>query len=94
MDLELLKRLYTALSDETPIFKKGFNLCELWHRIEDTEIADRDFVKTLDDAKLPFHTADSFTEASAASNIAYEFQGFVNGFCLAMRMATGKNGVA
>ena len=90
MDMEFLKRLYMACSDENPIFEAGQNLCELWRRIDDTKVADRDFRKALAAAELPFLTADGIAEATCAANIAYELQGFANGFSLAMRIATGK----
>lgn len=90
MDMEFLKRLYMARSDDNAIFKAGLNLCELYQQIDDVEVADRDFTKAVKAAKLPFPTADSITEASCAANIAYELQSFVNGFRLAMRIAMGK----
>lgn len=90
MDMEFLKRLYMACSDDNAIFKAGMNLCELYQRLDDVEAADRDFTNTLDAAKLPFPVENCIVEASAAENIAYELQGFVNGFRLAMRIAMGK----
>lgn len=89
MDMELLKRLYMACSGD-PHNEVGLNLCELYQRIEDTETADRDFTEAVQSAKLPFSDAESILEATCAANIAYELQGFVNGFRLAMRIATGK----
>ena len=89
MDMEFLKRMYWACSGESNN-EDGLNLCELYQQIDDVEVADRDFMNALDAAKLPFPTADSIVEAAAAENIAYELQGFANGFRLAMRIATGK----
>lgn len=90
MDMDFLKRLYMACSDDNCFFEAGLNLSELYQRIEDTETADRDFAEAVQATKLPVSDADSIWEATCAANIAYELQGFVNGFRLAMRIATGK----
>ena len=90
MDMEFLRRLYMACSEDGGIFEAGLNLCELYQQIDDVEAADRDFTKAVQAANLPFPIKDSIVEAGCAANIAYELQGFVNGFRLAMRITMGK----
>ena len=86
MDMELLKRLYMACSDDNCFFKAGLNLSELYQRIEEVKSADHNLSLAMEGARLP----NGIEEAIVESIIAYELQGFVNGFRLAMRMATGK----
>lgn len=90
MDMELLKRLYMVCSDENGIFEAGFNICELYQRLEEVKEADSGFSAAIDAANLSVPVADSIVVAAIEENLAYELQGFVNGFRLAMRMATGK----
>lgn len=91
MDMELLKRLYMACSDDNCIFTAGLNLSELYQRIEEVKSADQALSLAVDAANLPPSVfSNGIEDAFCESIIAYEMQGFVNGFRLAMRMATGK----
>lgn len=90
MDTEILKRLYMACSDDGPHYKAGLNLCELYENIPETGNAEDHFLHEVDAAGLPFDTLDKIMAASTEENIAYEMQGFVNGFRLGLRLAVSK----
>lgn len=87
MNLDFIKRLYWACTDRDGVVADGTRLFELYEHTGETGRVDRHFSEKLyatgpsDDEKLLLENID----ASVA--MAYEMQGFLNGFRLGVKLA-------
>ena len=72
---EFLSRLFWACSDEAK--RPGLNLDALYERMEETEQAD---------ASIAAAVTEELADPLAASQIAHEKQGFINGFRICSMM--------
>ncbi len=84
MNTEFLTRLYWACSDQNRHLKDGLNPGKLYERIEDTENADHAFSDSLYATVSEINALSELEDLHINAYIAYEKQGFINGFRLGM----------
>ncbi len=95
MKKEFLKRLYWACSDwDEGEDADGTMLSELYERIEDVKKADRAFSEKLYAAELSSNEKRLLENIGGSVSMAYEMQGFINGFRLGMKLAGELRGEA
>lgn len=87
MNLDFLKRLYWACSDQDHAFSDGMDLGELYERTEDTARATAHFNEKLLAAELATDERDTLGCLNTSTADAYEQQGFINGFRIGMKLA-------
>lgn len=87
MNNDFLKRLFWACSDESASVADGLNLGELYQRIADTGKATHCFSEALCATGLPGKEKNLLDNISCSVAMAYEQQGFINGFRLGMKLA-------
>ena len=87
MNKEFLERLYWACTDENDYAADGTKLAELYERIDEASKADKCFDNELN--RINISTVDKRALDSIRGSIAmaYEKQGFINGFRLGMKLA-------
>lgn len=83
MKMEILSRLYLACSCEDSYVVEGFDLSSLYKRDEAVDNAERAFSNCL------FGAGDTgkLEHLHNVACMAYEGQGFINGFRLGMKLA-------
>ena len=93
MNIEFLRRLFTACSDESDSHHAdGLNLSELYQRLDETAVAEKEFSAALK-AEFGADADDLAYVAAYRYATACELQGFINGARLALKLfdeLTGK----
>lgn len=87
MNYEFLNRLYCACTDDTagvPPF------AEMYEHISEVETADAAFSERL--REYPMSEQDDLNHLEITACLAYEKQGFINGFRLGMMLARELSG--
>lgn len=87
MEYEFLRRLYMICTESDPYFREGLNLNELCADIEDTKAESLHMYELLKGLDLSFDDRDKWENQLFKLYSAYELQGFINGFRIAMRVA-------
>lgn len=87
MNIDFLTRLYWGCSDTEMVAQSDLSLGELYHRIQDTGSADHCFSDTLYAMELSAKDKKLLDNLNGSIAIAYEKQGFINGFRLGMKLA-------
>lgn len=83
MDYGFSRRLYWLCSEQPDNgFQNGFNLSELYERIEETSKEDHSFTEVVEGTGLDSGRKRELEYACADVSNAYELQGFINGFRL------------
>ena len=95
MNCEFLKRLYRACSPDTAVDPNGPS--GLFNSLPGTDAAHKRFAERLAQAQLPAEVLGGLEDLAAEECLAYEEQGFINGFrlgfMLARELADGGDGL-
>lgn len=85
MDFEFLKRLYRACSPDIAV--DPGDLDALFDRLPAANDAHKRFAERLEQTKLPTSEMSGLEDLAAEGCLAYEEQGFINGFRLGFMLA-------
>lgn len=86
-NIEFLKRLFTACSDEEGSgYADGLNLSEMYEQAEEVDAAMQHWNEAQDETELARTKQDNMSAAAFELARAYELQGFINGFRLCAQM--------
>lgn len=86
MDKGFLYRLYWACAACDRFFAEGLNLSELYGRSEETRQREREFNSAMDALDLSKEDHRNLDDMSCSLSLAYEAQGFCNGFRLGVKL--------
>lgn len=87
MNNDFLSRLYWACTDQENPLSEGLNLGELYHRTKDTDKVSHYFGEKLYLTSLPTEEKTILDNINGSVAMAYEQQGFINGFRIGMKLA-------
>lgn len=87
MNIDFLTRLYWACTDIEMAGQSDLNLGELYQRTPDADSAEHCFNERLYAAELSTEDKNKLGCLSGSVAMAYEKQGFINGFRLGMKLA-------
>ena len=85
MNYEFLKRLYRACSPDIAVDPSGLDA--LFKRLPSANDAHKRFAERLEQTKLPTSELSGLEDLAAEECLAYEEQGFINGFRLGFMLA-------
>ena len=94
MSHDFLSRLYWVCADEAAPLASGLNLGELYERTEDAAAANKAFDHYLSSAMLSAESRTELEHLDSLCCIAYEKQGFINGFRLGVKLIAELGGEA
>ena len=86
MNYEFLSRLYYACTDENEMLGAGLNLSELYEQLGEVETAEQAFNEKLERLPVSEQEQEEVYDLQVELYRAYEKQGFINGFRIAMMM--------
>lgn len=87
MNQDFIKRLYWACTDRDGADADGTRLFELYERTEEVKKVDHTFSEKLFATGLSDDEKRLLENIDASVAMAYEMQGFLNGFRLGMKLA-------
>lgn len=87
MNNEFLSRLYWACSDEDMHLDDGMNLGEMYERTDSATAAYDQFSTVANELNISNVEKDMLGKLRYEACVAYEQQGFINGFRLGMKLA-------
>ena len=85
MKYEFLKRLYRACSPDIAVDPGGLDA--LFDRLPSANDAHKRFAERLEQAQLPTSEMSGLEDLAAKECLAYEEQGFINGFRIGFMLA-------